>query len=113
MMEKTDIREFGSRRLIEVVISAENTGCRRTAAVAQLYAGELVPRPENPVKELKRFYKFHLDPGEKQSVRLTLDDRDFAVFDTGCGGFITRSGNYRLYLGSNATDIADTADITL
>ena len=110
---KVEVKPFGSRRLIEVVISAENTGDRRTAAVAQLYTGETIPRPEDPVKELKRFHKFHLDPGEKQSICLTLDDRDFAVFDTGSGTFVARPGNYRLYLGCNAADIADTADITL
>lgn len=112
-MEKVDIRKIGSRHLVEVVISAENTGNRRTAAVAQLYAGGAVLRPEDPVKELKRFHKFHLDPNEKQSIRLTLDDRDFAVFDTGIGSFVTYSGNYRLYLGSNAAEIIASADITI
>ena len=91
----------------------ESAGNRRTAAVAQLYAGEVIPKPENPVKELKRFYKFHLEPGEKQSIRLTLDERDFAVFDMGVGKFVTHSGNYRIYLGCNALDIASSTDITL
>ena len=112
-LENAEVKKFGPVRRVEVLISAENTGNRRTAAVAQLYTGEVTPRPENPVKELKRFHKFHLEPGEKQSIRLTLDDRDFAVFDMEQGCFVTRSGNYRLYLGCNAADIAGTADITL
>ena len=111
--EKAEVKQFGPRRLIEVAISAENTGKRRTAAVAQLYTGEVVPRPENPVKELKRFHKFHLEPGEKQQIRLTLDERDFAVFDTGNGTFVTPPGNYRLFLGSSVAEIAATADIVL
>lgn len=112
-LEKAEVKQFGPRRLIEVAISAENTGKRRTAAVAQLYAGGAVPRPEDPVKELKRFHKFHLEPGEKQTVSLILNDRDFAVFDVEQGCFVTRSGNYRIYLGSNAADIASSADIAL
>ena len=110
---KVEVKRYGRNHQVEVMISAENTGKRRTAAVAQLYAGEAIPRPENPVKELKRFHKFHLEPGEKQSIRLTLDDRDFAVFDTEAGSFVTRAGSYRIYLGCNAADIAATADITL
>ena len=112
-LDKVEVRQYGSNRQVEVTISAENTGNRRTAAVAQLYAGELIPRPEDPVKELKRFHKFHLDPSEKQSIRLTLDDRDFAVFDIEAGRFVTRPGNYRIYLGSNAAEIAGSADISL
>lgn len=112
-LEKVELKQYGACRRVEVVVSAENTGKRRTAAVAQLYAGETVPRKEDPVKELKRFHKFHLEPGEKQSVRLTLDDRDFAIFDTGAGKFITRPGNYRLYLGSSSAEIAGTAEISL
>ncbi len=110
---KAEVKEYGSCRRVEVVIAAENTGKRRSAAVAQLYAGEVAPRPENPVKELKRFHKFHLEPGEKQTIRLILDDRDFAVFDSGCGKFVTHPGNYRIYLGSNAADIKGSADIAL
>ncbi len=108
-----EVKQYGTIRQVEVRISAENTGKRHTAAVAQLYAGGVVPRQEDPVKELKRFYKFHLEPGEKQSIRLILDDRDFAVFDTDKGSFVTHPGNYRLYLGSNVAEIAGTADITL
>ena len=112
-LEKAEVRQTGSCRRVEVVVSAENTGKRRTAAVAQLYAGTVVPRPEDPVKELKRFRKFRLAPGERQSVRLTLDDRDFAVFDTPAARFVTRPGAYRLYLGVNSAEIAGTADISL
>ena len=112
-LEKVELKRYGASFRVEAAISAENIGKRRTAAVAQLYAGEASPRPENPVKELKRFHKFHLEPGEKQSIRLTLDERDFAVFDMETGCFVTHPGNYRLHLGCNAAEIADTADITI
>ena len=112
-LEKAEVRQIGNGRRVEVAVSAENTGKRRTAAVAQLYAGAVAPRPEDPVKELKRFHKFRLDPGEKQSVLLTLDDRDFAVFDVKTGRFVTRPGAYRLCLGANSAEIAATADISL
>ena len=113
ILEKAEVRQIGSCRRVEVTVSAENTGKRRTAAVAQLYAGAVAPRPEDPVKELKRFHKFHLDPGERQSVRLTLDDRDFAVFDASAARFVTRPGAYRLYLGVSSAEIAGSADISL
>ena len=112
-LEKVEVKQYGTVRQAEVFVSAENTGARHTAAVAQLYAGAVEPRPEDPVKELKRFYKFHLEPGEKQSIRLTLDDRDFAVFDMEKGSFVTRPGEYRIYLCRNAADVEGTADIAL
>ena len=112
-LDKVEVKQYGPIRQVEVTISAENTGSRRSAAVAQLYTGEVIPRPENPVKELKRFHKFHLDSGEKQSIRLILDDRDFAVFDMAEGRFVTRPGKYRIYLGSNAADVSGSADISL
>ena len=110
---KVELKQCGVCRRIEVEISAENTGKRQTSAVAQIYTGRTVPRPEDPVKELKRFYKFHLAPGEKQTVILTLNDRDFAIFDIDSGKFVTQPGNYRIYLACNSAEITGTVDISL
>ena len=113
VLEKAELKESGKCRRVELIVSAENTGKRRTAAVAQIYVGRSVPRAEDPVKELKRFYKFHLDPGEKQRIVLTLDESDFAVFDAESGNFVTRPGGYLITLGYNAAEAAGQAEITL
>ena len=75
--------EGGDVLTIDVVVT--NTGARPGSEVVQCYVEPPSGRITRPPKELKAFAKVQLQPGESSSVRLTLTDRAFAVWDPGSG----------------------------
>ena len=60
-----------------------NVGGRRGSEVVQLYVAAPAALVHRPPKELKAFAKVVLDPGETETVRLVLDDRSFAYWQSG------------------------------
>ncbi|HEX3453155.1 MAG TPA: fibronectin type III-like domain-contianing protein, partial [Gaiellaceae bacterium] len=46
-----------------------------------------------------------LQPGQSQTVTLTLDPRAFAIWDTGNHGWVVPGGTYRFLVGSSSRDI--------
>jgi len=64
-----------------VDVPVENTGTRRGVEVVQCYVEPVAPRRTRPRRELRAFAKVALDPGERTTVRLALDDRAFAYWD--------------------------------
>ncbi len=61
-----------------VSIDIANTGNRIGKETVQLYLSDLVRSVTPPVKQLKRFVKTELKPGEKITIRFTLNPQDFS-----------------------------------
>ncbi|WP_342361943.1 glycoside hydrolase family 3 N-terminal domain-containing protein [Terrarubrum flagellatum] len=63
-----------------ITISAriENTGDRAVEEVAQLYIRDRAASVTRPIRQLKRFRRIALKPGESVDVAFTLDQRDLA-----------------------------------
>ena len=66
-----------------VAVTVTNTGDRPGAEVVQLRIGALQNGVHRPVRELKRFCKVFLQPGESRTVSFKLDDRCFALWQDG------------------------------
>lgn len=81
-----------------VRITVTNTGSRAGAEVVQLYIAPPQDGLYRPVKELKRFAKVFLEPGESREISFTLDERCFAVWD---GGWKVPGGKYTVLVGGN------------
>ncbi|ANX00396.1 glycosyl hydrolase [Thermoclostridium stercorarium subsp. leptospartum DSM 9219] len=81
-----------------VKITVTNTGKRAGAEVVQLYIAPPHDGIHRPVKELKRFAKVFLTPGENREISFTLDNRCFAVWD---GGWKVPEGKYTVLVGGN------------
>ncbi len=90
---------------VEVAVELTNTGSRPGSQVIQLYAAEEAPRTRRPVKELKAFRRVRLQPGETQTVTLTLRRQELACFDARLDQWVTPVGAYRLYLATSAEAI--------
>jgi len=96
------------------VVSAEfdiaNTGLRAGAEVAELYIHQDNPSLSRPPKELKGFKKIFLQPGEKKTVSIPLDQRAFAFYDPAKAGWVAEAGDYKIEIGGSSRDIrlADT-----
>lgn len=66
---------------IHISVEVENSGRYEGDEVVQLYIRDLICSVVRPVKELKRFEKIHLQPGEKKVVEFSLDRQEFSFLD--------------------------------
>ncbi len=98
------VKANGGADTATVSFTLKNTGSRAGAEVAQLYLGDPASAGEPP-QQLKAFQKVFLQPGQSQTVTLTLDPRAFAIWDTGKHGWVVPGGTYRILVGSSSRDI--------
>jgi len=63
---------------VNVSVDVTNTGTRRGDEVVQLYIRDEVSSVTRPVKELKGFKRVTLQPGEKTTVTLPINQRDLS-----------------------------------
>ncbi len=98
---------------VEVSITVTNTGSVFGKEVVQLYVGEKGSKVRRPEKELKRFEKVGLNPGENKTIIFTLDASDFAYYETRIHDFYTNSGEYEIYVGSSSRDIREQISLTI
>lgn len=86
----------------EVFVTVKNTGKTEGAEVVQLYVSDLSSTIEVPVKELKRFEKIFLKPGESKTIKMTLNDMVFAHYDIKSHAWKKFPGNYKLSVGNSS-----------
>ncbi len=89
-----------------------NTGDREGAEVVQAYVVYPAELGEPP-RQLRAFQKVTLQPGESQSVMLTLNPRALAIWDTEADGWIVNPGIYRVLVGTSSADTPLEAIITV
>jgi beta-glucosidase len=91
--------------VVTVQFDITNTGKREGSEVAQLYLHQNQPGVIRPEKELKGFQKITLRPGEKKTVRITLDSKAFAYYDAPSKEWVSEKGAYKVLIGSSSRDI--------
>lgn len=89
-------------------ISISNTGATKGKEVVQLYITDNESNLIRPVKELKKFEKIELSPGEEKLVSFKIEADDLAYFDDSKDMWIKESGNYKVLIGSSSRDIRQT-----
>ena len=96
--------------VIEVSVTIKNTGNVAGKEVAQVYVSAPKGKIEKPNKELKAFAKTReLNPGESQTVEMTIPVRLLASFDEAGSQWLTEAGTYTFHVGSSIADIKATA----
>ena len=66
---------------VAVSVTVTNTGSREGTEVVQLYLRHDAASVTRPVRELKRFARVTLRPGEGRTLRFTLGPEDMAFYD--------------------------------
>lgn len=94
----------GKQRTIVVTAQVTNTGKMAGAEVAQLYIHPLVDRKNRCVQTLKGFARVTLRPGQSKTVKMELDWRDFAYYDTAAKDWRVPPGKYEIAVGSSSVD---------
>ncbi len=69
---------YGKNEKIEVSVTVTNSGRVAGKEAVLLYGCDLYGSVSRPVKELKRFAKIFLQPGESRTVHFTIRGEDFA-----------------------------------
>ena len=104
---KTDKEEFDGDLNINMRIT--NTGKLPGAEVIQLYISDETSMLPKPVKELKKFRKVFLQPGESKDVSFELCLKDFMSFDMDYDEWLAEEGYYHILIATSSAenDIVD------
>jgi beta-glucosidase len=98
---------------VMVTVDVTNTGEVPGKEVVQIYVRDRQSGLTRPDKELKGFAKVELQPGETQSVSVSLDFRAFAYFHPGYQRWITEDGDFDLLIAASAADVRQVLSVTL
>ena len=91
---------------VTIKVTVTNTGSVSGKEVAQVYVTAPQGKLEKPAQELKAFAKTgELQPGESQTLTMTIPIRDLASFDEAGSQWLTEAGTYTFHIGSSSRDI--------
>ncbi|HEX7061319.1 MAG TPA: glycoside hydrolase family 3 N-terminal domain-containing protein [Woeseiaceae bacterium] len=92
---------------VEVRVTVTNTGDRTGDETVQLYLHDRVSSVTQPVKELKRFERVTLEPGEQRIVTFSLGPEDFRLWNIDMREVI-EPGEFEIMTGPNSVDLQST-----
>ena len=88
-----------------VSFDVTNTGDRAGVAIPEFYVHDPTKSIVVPVKELKRFARISLRPGETKEVTFNLTKHDFAHYYPDMDKWHTHPGEYDILIGESSRDI--------
>lgn len=90
---------------LKVSLTVKNTGAVKGKEIVQLYVSDTESTLQRPKKELKKFVKIELEPGQEKTVSFKLDSRDFSYFDAKRNKWIAESGEFVVSAAASSRDI--------
>jgi beta-glucosidase len=98
---------------LDVSLTVTNTGDRAGSDVVQVYVRDLESTVFRPDQELAGFAKVHLQPGESSTVRIRLNRRAFAFWDTIPHEWYVEPGAFEIRVGASSRDIRSVARVAI
>jgi beta-glucosidase len=89
---------------LRVQVEVINTADLGGDEVVQLYVQDLVASVTRPVKELRRFKRIHLAPGEQQTVTFEIRPEDLAFLGLDMRP-IVEPGTFTVFVGGSSTSL--------
>jgi beta-glucosidase len=87
---------------VRATVDVTNTGSVPGDEVVQLYIHDPVASISQPIRRLRGFERVTLQPGQKMTVRFTLDRSDWGFYDNS-GRFVVEPGKIDVYAGNSST----------
>ena len=97
--------EVTDSEILTVKLKVKNIGKVDGKEVVQLYVSDKESSVLRPIKELKKFVKISLKPGEEKEITFDLNSRDFSFFSEAKNMWIAESGDFDILVGSSSRDI--------
>ncbi len=88
---------------VEIKVTVSNEGRVAGEEVTQLYIRDVVASVARPIKELKGFRKFHLEPGQSETIVFTLTENELGFFDAK-GNFKVEPGKFQVMVGTSSAE---------
>lgn len=89
-------------------MTVKNTGSVAAAEVAQVY---LEWPNQAGIRHLRGFQKQTISPGQSATFTFNLQRRDLSRWNLVTQGWELQSGTYKVHVGSNVRDIAQTVTL--
>ncbi|HOT97702.1 MAG TPA: glycoside hydrolase family 3 C-terminal domain-containing protein [bacterium] len=90
---------------VELSCTVQNTGRVKGDEVVQIYAHPMAASIKTPIRQLKRFQRISLAPGENRTLSFKIPAAEFSFYDTASNDFKTESGPWEVLVGSSSQDI--------
>ncbi len=100
---KLDKNEIKKGEKIKISVDVKNTGNRKSKDAVLLYLNDEYASVSRPVKQLKRFSKIELNPGETKTVEFTLDDYDLSFIGRQ-DKRIVEPGKFKVFVGDLSSE---------
>ena len=94
----------GENEKLLVNVELSNTGKYAGEETVQLYLNDAVASIVRPVKELKKFEKVFLQPGEKKQVQFLIKPEDLKFYNHDLN-WDWEPGEFVVYVGTNSRDV--------
>ncbi len=101
-------KEISADGSITITVPVTNTGNVEGKEIVQLYIQDEKSSLPRPIKELKRFKKITLAPGQTKEVTFTITPQDLKFFDDTKHEWIVEPGKFKAMIGASSTDIRTT-----
>ena len=88
-----------------VSVDVKNTGSKPGAEVVQVYLTDDEVSVERPPKELQGFDKVYLEPGEKKTASVELDQSAFEFYSEKEHKFLAETGSFTILAGNSSRDL--------
>lgn len=88
---------------VQVSVTVTNTGDRAGQEIAQLYIRDMFASVTRPIKELRGFEKFQLQPGEAKKITFTLRPNDLSFYNNNMKR-VVEAGEFEIMAGSSSSD---------
>ena len=108
-----DVTAKAGKDEVKVRFTLKNEGGMPADEVAQVYVHRVESKVEWPAKELKAFQRVSLNPGETQTVTLTIPVKDLRFWNEETGAWDLEHGKLQILVGSASDDIRKTAEVTI
>jgi beta-glucosidase len=102
---------YGDTLWVQVDIA--NAGKIAGEEIVQLYLQGSAYGTPYRVTRLRGFSRVALDPGVKKTITFSLNDDDFAYYDTAQSAWRRAAGKYELRIGAASDDIRSTVSVTV
>ena len=94
---------LNENQTVDVSVEVTNKGKMAGEEIVQLYIRDNVSSVTRPVKELKRYKRVALEPGETKTVTMNIDAESLAFYDINME-YCVEPGSFKIMVGNSSAD---------